>query len=76
MGNSPSFTRRNKLADLHPGTFEIYMRYTDKDGAVTVASHFVWDAPRFVEARKAEAKKEGGKSSAEQITIEQYKAQK
>jgi len=61
--------------EMHPGTFEIYMRQTDKTGAVTKSAHFVWDAPRFVAARKAEAKKEGGKASAEQITLEQYKEQ-
>lgn len=61
--------------NMHPGTFEIYIRYTDKEGKTHVASHFVWDAPRFVDARRAEAKKEGGKASAEQITKEQYESE-
>ena len=34
---------------------DLYMRHTDTDGRSFVQLHRVWDAERFVAARKAEA---------------------
>jgi len=52
----------------------IYLERTDKDGQLTVTEHRVWDAKIFMDARRSEAAKEGGKSSAKQITREDYLA--
>lgn len=52
----------------------IYMRYTDKNGDSYVRSHFVWDTKHFVSTRGHEAEADNGK--AEQITEEQYNAEK
>lgn len=38
----------------------IYRKYTDKNGCSSVLAHQVWDKSRFLEARAADAKKEGG----------------
>lgn len=51
---------------------DIYVRHTGKDGNSYVCEHRVWDADRFMAARHADAKKEGGKASAVQITKEQF----
>lgn len=53
-------------------TRDCYVRYTDKEGRSRVVAHRVWDADRFIEARKAEAAKEGGKADAQAITLEQF----
>lgn len=49
---------------------DLYMRYTDKEGASHVMHHRVWDGARFVRARQEEHAKEGGR--AERITRDQY----
>jgi len=38
----------------------LYMRYVDAKNKVSVQSHQVWDAERFLAQRKADWKKEGG----------------
>lgn len=55
---------------------DIYVKHTGKTGASHIQSHRVWDAERFMAARAAEAQKEGGKASAEQLTQEQFLALK
>jgi uncharacterized protein YqfA (UPF0365 family) len=66
-------------------SLDIFMRYTSTDGAVTTASHGVWDKQRFLDARQAEADKENAKArnegrkalaKAEQITAEQYRRER
>ena len=59
----------------------IWMRYTSNDGARHVMEHIVWNKDLFIERRTDDArvearKKPGGKASAEQITEEQYKAER
>lgn len=51
---------------------DIYVRHTAKDGKSFVAQHRVWDAPRFLASRSAEAAKEGGLARCDQITPDQY----
>lgn len=55
---------------------DIWMRYTSKTGKTHVSMHRVWNKEKFLAARAAEAKKEGGKSDAVQITQEQYNAER
>lgn len=70
--------------NLHPPTREIYVRHTDTSGKTHVASHFVWDADKFIGELKAAAEKvnqdqKSGlprKANAEQITREQYLKEK
>ena len=40
---------------------DIWVKYTDKDGKSFVNYHRVWDIGRFMEAKKVEAAKQGGK---------------
>lgn len=51
---------------------DVFARHTSKDGNSYVSRHRVWNAERFFAARAAEANKEGGKASCEQITENQY----
>ena len=61
-------------------TRDIYVRHTDTAGKAYVSEHRVWDAERFLAARKKDAadlneKQKSGdprKASTEQITQEQY----
>ncbi|MDR0215942.1 MAG: hypothetical protein LBJ15_18365 [Comamonas sp.] len=55
---------------------EIYVRHTSKDGSSYVQEHRVWDAERFMRARQDEAQQAGGKAAAQQLTLEQFQAQK
>lgn len=55
---------------------EIYVRHTSKDGSSYVQEHRVWDAERFMSARQDEAQQAGGKAAAQQLTREQFQAQK
>lgn len=55
---------------------DIYMRHTGKDGKSYVHEHRVWDAERFIASQQDAAAKEGGKAKAEQITHEQYLAER
>ena len=55
---------------------DIYVRHIDKDGRSCIQQHRVWDGERFMAARQAEARKEGGKAGAEQLSREQFLAQK
>lgn len=55
---------------------EIHVRHTSKDGSSYVQEHRVWDAERFMAARQAEAKQEGGKAAVQQLTCEQFLAEK
>lgn len=55
---------------------EIYVRHTDKSGSSHAQTHRVWDAERFMAARIAEAKKEGGKANAVQLTREEFLSKK
>lgn len=45
------------MSALHPPTREIYVRHTDTSGNSHVASHFVWDADKFIGELKAAAEK-------------------
>lgn len=51
---------------------EIYVLCTDKDGRNTATAHQVWNAERFMAARRADAVKVGGKANAIQITRQEY----
>jgi hypothetical protein len=55
---------------------DIFVRHTGKEGNSFVQQHRVWNADRFLEARKADAIKAGGKAKAEQITQEQFAGEK
>lgn len=55
---------------------DIYVRHTDKDGGACLLQHRVWDAEKFMAARKAEALKAGGKAAAQQLTEAQFLAAK
>lgn len=55
---------------------DIYMRHTTKDGNSYVFEHRVWDADRFLAAQSDAARQLGGKAKAEQITREQYLAER
>ncbi|UUC95453.1 hypothetical protein [Comamonas sp. C11] len=55
---------------------EIYVRHTSKDGSSYVQEHRVWDADRFMAARRDDVAKEGGRSAVQQLTREQFLAQK
>lgn len=64
----------------HPDTREIYLRHIGPTGESYNASHFVWDADRFIASQQAAAaalnadQKKGAPRLAkvEQITQEQY----
>lgn len=51
---------------------EIYVKHTSKNGSSHVQTHRVWDAERFMAARSAEARKEGGQAAVQQLTHEQF----
>lgn len=51
---------------------DLCMRHTSEDGTSYVQKHRVWDADRFIDARRKAAIEAGGK--AEPITEEQYAA--
>lgn len=55
---------------------EIYVRHTSKDGSSYVQEHRVWDADRFMATRKDEVKQAGGHAVLQQLTREQFQAQK
>ncbi|MFN3731330.1 hypothetical protein [Comamonas testosteroni] len=55
---------------------EIYVRHTSKDGSSYVQEHRVWDADRFMAARRDDVAKEGGHAAVQQLTHEQFEAQK
>lgn len=55
---------------------EIYVRHTSKAGSSYVQQHRVWDADRFMAARRSEVQKEGGKAAVQQLSREQYLAEK
>ena len=55
---------------------EIYVRHTSKDGSSYTQEHRVWDADRFMQARQTEVKKEGGKAAVQQLTRDQFLADK
>ena len=64
---------------------DIYLRHTATDGKSYVQEHRVWDAERFVEAQdyavskanaEARAEKKKAMANVEQITREQYLAER
>lgn len=61
----------------------IWMRFTSNDGSKHVSEHVVWDKDRFLAARANDAALERDRpdagrrlANAEQITEEQYKAER
>lgn len=71
--------------EMNP-TIEIFVKRVNVDGQVTLTSHWVWNATRFMNARFNECEKENetwegenpgkgmGSASVVQITKEQYHA--
>jgi len=56
------------MAELKMGGRDIWVRYTDRDGATWTSYHRVWDVGTFMEARQAEARKPDSKlKSVEQV---------
>lgn len=53
---------------------DLYLRYTGKDGRSHVMQHRVWDLGLFVETRRAEQVKAGGKLDV--ITLAEYLREK
>jgi hypothetical protein len=51
---------------------DIYFRYTDKEGNVSVREQRTWDKDRMIQSLQDAARKEGGKAGVQQITREQY----
>lgn len=55
---------------------DVYMRYVDKDGKVSLFAHRVIgdETTKFMDAKEAEARKDGG--TAQQITKERYQQER
>jgi hypothetical protein len=52
----------------------VYLETTDKDGNATITDHMCWDAGRFTDARRTEARKNGG--VVRELTQDEYRAVK
>jgi hypothetical protein len=57
-------------------TRDIFLRHTDKDGHSVVREHRVWNSDLFITSQAEAALKEGGKALVQQITREQYLAER
>lgn len=66
-------------------TRDIFLRHTGEDGSAFVACHRVWDADRFIAAKKSECAKAAAKAReedkparhvVEQITEAQYHSER
>lgn len=43
------------------GSYELYLKITDKTGSTHISYHQVWDGARFFESVLAQQEKEGGR---------------